>query len=67
MSSGKPTMILSMNSGATAIVTQTDIPGLVNVQVTTGEAFYDLTLGQLQYLAMKNGWTVVPAKQDGEP
>lgn len=49
---------------ATAIVHPTDMPGLFNVQVTTGERFYDLTIGQVQYLAAKNGWTILPAKPE---
>jgi hypothetical protein len=44
------------------MVANADMPGLVNVQVTTGETFYDITLGQLRYLAEKNGWTVVPVE-----
>jgi hypothetical protein len=38
------------------------VPGLFNVQVTTGEQFYDLTIAQLRYLAAKHGWTIVPAE-----
>lgn len=52
-----------MPEAPTAMVSKTDIPGLVNVQVTTGEAFYDITLGQLRYLAAKHGWTVVPVEE----
>lgn len=56
-------MIGAMNDTPVAMVRPTDIPGLVNVQVTTGEEFSDLTLGQLRYLAAKHGWQVVPVEE----
>jgi hypothetical protein len=56
-------MMLAMTDNPVAIVRPADrVPGLVDVQVTTGERFSDLTIAQLYYLAAKHGWTVVPAE-----
>lgn len=56
--------MLSESDRPVAIVHQTDLFGLYDVQVTTGEQFCDITTGQVQYLAAKHGWTLVPAKAD---
>lgn len=41
-------------------VTETDIPGLVDVVTQDGERFNDLTLGQLRSLMMERGWVIRP-------
>jgi len=49
-----------------AIVTPAErVPGLYNVQVTTGEAFFDLTIGQVKSLVYGRGWQLVPPKEGG--
>ena len=46
-----------------ATVAPAGIPGLVNVKVSTGEEFSDLTLGQLRSLAREHGWVVIPTTE----
>lgn len=46
-----------------ALVRATGIPGLVDVELPDGTVHRDLTRGQLEALAVREGWTLVPAEQ----
>lgn len=60
-------MMPAMTENPVAIVRPAErVPGLFDVQVTTGEEFYDLTIAQVRYLAAKHGWTVVPAEEPSD-
>lgn len=43
-------------------ISPTNIPGLVNVVTATGQTYNDLNLGQVRYLAEKQGWVPVPPR-----
>jgi hypothetical protein len=41
-----------------AFVSQTNIPGLVDVRLADGTTFSDITMGQLKTLVARHGWHV---------
>lgn len=41
-------------------ISPTNIPGLVNVSTEHGQTYTDLTVGQVRYLAARDGWVPAP-------